>query len=135
VTKNLLSGAPPSFRRHVKTMVPAAFAQSVTTRPHWARVVAYDPFSLCVIHNEGLYPSSGDINRLMMMIMNTRFLVHNINTYHSCFVMTAGWSSGLRPRLQNQRSRVRIPVVGRGFCDEQLHLLTSHGCLYILLSI
>jgi hypothetical protein len=37
--------------------------------------------------------------------------------------------------LQNQRSRVRVPVVGRGFCDEQLHLLTSHGCLYILLSI
>jgi hypothetical protein len=52
----------------------------------------------------------------------------------NCF-LTAGWSSGLRSRLQNQRSRVRIPVVGRGFCDEQLHLLTSHGCLYILLSI
>jgi hypothetical protein len=23
--------------------------------------------------------------------------------------------------------------VSRGFCDEQLHLLTSHGCLYMLL--
>jgi hypothetical protein len=45
--------------------------------------------------------------------------------------LTAGWSSGLRPRLRNQRSRVQIPVVGRGFNDEQLHLLTSHGCLYI----
>jgi hypothetical protein len=52
------------------------------------------------------------------------------------FILTPGWSSGLRSRLQNQRSRVLIPVVGRGFCDEQLHLLTSHGCLYyILLSI
>jgi hypothetical protein len=29
----------------------------------------------------------------------------------------AGWSRGL-------------PVVRRGFCDEQLHLLTSHDCLY-----
>jgi hypothetical protein len=37
--------------------------------------------------------------------------------------------SGLRSRLQNQRLRVQIPVVSRGFCDE-LHLLTSHGCLY-----
>jgi hypothetical protein len=46
-------------------------------------------------------------------------------------VLTVGWSSGLRSRLQNQRSRVRIPVVGRGFCVEQLHLLTGHGCLYI----
>jgi hypothetical protein len=26
------------------------------------------PFSICVIHKEGLCPSSGDINRLMMMI-------------------------------------------------------------------
>jgi hypothetical protein len=35
--------------------------------PHWARVVGYGPFSLCVIHKEGLCPSSGDINRLMLM--------------------------------------------------------------------
>jgi hypothetical protein len=31
-------------------------------------VVGYGPFSLCVIHKEGLCPSSKDINRLMMMI-------------------------------------------------------------------
>jgi hypothetical protein len=37
---------------------------------HWARVVGYGPFSLSVIHKEGLYPSSGDINRLMMMTSN-----------------------------------------------------------------
>jgi hypothetical protein len=36
------------------------------TNPHWARVVVYSLFSLCVIHKEGLCPSSGDINRLMM---------------------------------------------------------------------
>jgi hypothetical protein len=36
--------------------------QSLTlTNPQWARVVGYGPFSLSVIHKEGLYPSSGDI--------------------------------------------------------------------------
>jgi hypothetical protein len=47
---------------------------------------------------------------------------------------TASWSSGLRYILRNQRSRVQIPVVGRGFSDEQLHLLTttSHGVLCII---
>jgi exo-beta-1,3-glucanase (GH17 family) len=33
-----------------------------TTNPHWVSVVGYGPFSLCVIHEEGLCPSSGDIN-------------------------------------------------------------------------
>jgi hypothetical protein len=37
------------------------------TNPHWARVVGYGPFTLCVIHKEVLCPSSGDINRLMML--------------------------------------------------------------------
>jgi hypothetical protein len=33
------------------------------TNPHCARVVArYGPFSLCVIHKEGLCPNSGGIN-------------------------------------------------------------------------
>jgi hypothetical protein len=32
-------------------------------------MVGYGPFSLWVIHKEGLCPSSGDINRLMMIIM------------------------------------------------------------------
>jgi hypothetical protein len=39
------------------------------TNPHWARVVGYGQFSLWVIHKEGLCPSSGDINRLMTMMM------------------------------------------------------------------
>jgi hypothetical protein len=46
--------------------------------------------------------------------------------------MTAGWSSGLRSRLQNQRSRVQDPLVSKGFCNELLPLLMSRGCLYIL---
>jgi hypothetical protein len=45
-------------RLHLQSLAP--------TNPHWARVVGYGPFSLCVIHKEGLCPSSGDINRLMM---------------------------------------------------------------------
>jgi hypothetical protein len=32
-------------------------------------VVGYGPVSLCVIHKEGLCPSSGDINRQMMKIL------------------------------------------------------------------
>jgi hypothetical protein len=39
------------------------------TNPHWTCVVAYGPFSLCVIHKEGLCTSSDDINELMMMMM------------------------------------------------------------------
>jgi hypothetical protein len=39
------------------------------TNPHWARVVGYGPFSLWVIHKEDLCPSSGEINRLMIMIL------------------------------------------------------------------
>jgi hypothetical protein len=39
-----------------------------TTNPHWARLVGYGPFSLWVIHKEGLCPSNGDINRLMMKL-------------------------------------------------------------------
>jgi hypothetical protein len=42
--------------------------------------------------------------------------------------LTAGWSSGLRI----QRSWVQM---SRGFCDEQLHLFTGHGCFYVLLLI
>jgi hypothetical protein len=46
-------------RLHLQSLAP--------TNPHWARVVGYGPFSLCVIHKEGLCLGSGDINRLMKM--------------------------------------------------------------------
>jgi hypothetical protein len=39
------------------------------SNPHWARVDGYGPFSLCVIHKEGLCPRSEDSNRLMMMTL------------------------------------------------------------------
>jgi hypothetical protein len=47
-------------RLHLQSLAP--------TNPHGARVVSCNPFALCVIHKKGLCPSSGDINRLMMMI-------------------------------------------------------------------
>jgi hypothetical protein len=37
------------------------------TNPHWACVLGYGPFFLCVIDKKDLYTSSGDNNRLMMM--------------------------------------------------------------------
>jgi hypothetical protein len=48
------------------------------TNSHWARVVGYGPFSLWVIHKEGLCPSSGDINRLMMMSESAWFIVKSV---------------------------------------------------------
>jgi hypothetical protein len=45
---------------HLQSLAP--------TNAHWGRVVGYGPFSLCVIHKEGLCFISGDINRLMMMM-------------------------------------------------------------------
>jgi hypothetical protein len=43
-----------------------------STNLHWARVVGYGPFSLFVTYKEGLCPSSGDINGLMMMMIAER---------------------------------------------------------------
>jgi hypothetical protein len=73
VTKYLLYWVSPCFGRHVKPLAPAA-----TINPHWARVMGYGSFSLCVIYKEGLYPSSGGINRLMMMIMMTRYIFYSV---------------------------------------------------------
>jgi hypothetical protein len=48
------------------------------TNLYWARVVGYGPLSLCVIHKKGLYPSSGDINRLMMNLRLCYFKLYDI---------------------------------------------------------
>jgi hypothetical protein len=45
------------------------------TNPHWAHVVGFSPFSLCVFHKEGLCFSIGDINRPMMMRNTIEILV------------------------------------------------------------
>jgi hypothetical protein len=41
-------------------------------------VVGYDPFSLCEIHKEGLCPSSGNINRLMLMMIKYPDLIQTV---------------------------------------------------------
>jgi hypothetical protein len=51
VTKNLLFWVPPCFGRHVKTLVH--LLPLAPTNLHWAHVVGYGPFSLCV-HKEDL---------------------------------------------------------------------------------
>jgi hypothetical protein len=71
--QKLLSQAPPCFERHVKARL---HLQSLAPTPRY-RVVCYDPFSLCVIHKEGLCPSSRDINRLMMMMKEYSFMHYN----------------------------------------------------------
>jgi hypothetical protein len=67
VTKNLLSRAPPCFGRHVKPLVLAAFVL-VSIHQSALSPLGIFPFFLCVIHKEGLCPSSGDINRLMIFL-------------------------------------------------------------------
>jgi hypothetical protein len=53
---------------HLQSLAP--------TNSHWAGVVSYGPFSLCVIHKVGLCLSSEDINMLMMNI--TRLTIQKI---------------------------------------------------------
>jgi hypothetical protein len=68
VTKNLLSVLLRASEGTVSSWSQLHLQSLAPTNPQWARVVGYDPFSLWVIHKKGLCPSSGDINRLMMMM-------------------------------------------------------------------
>jgi hypothetical protein len=65
-------------RLHLQSLVP--------TNPHWAGVVGYGPFSLSVINKEGLCPSSGEMNRLMIMtaygLLFNNALPINMNNFH-----------------------------------------------------
>jgi hypothetical protein len=87
VTKNLLFRAPPCFGRHVKPWVPAAFTVVSIHNPHWARLVGYGPFFLCVIHKEGLCSSSGDINRPMIMMM----IIFRVKPYPTIYILILDW--------------------------------------------
>jgi hypothetical protein len=68
VTKNLLSQALRVSEGTLSRWSRLYLQSLAPTNPHWARVVGYGPFSLCVIYKEGLSPSSEDINRQTMMI-------------------------------------------------------------------
>jgi hypothetical protein len=65
-TKNLLFGALPYFGRYVKQLFSAAFAVVSTHQP----ALGSRGGLLCLIRKEGLCPSSGVINRLMMMMIH-----------------------------------------------------------------
>jgi hypothetical protein len=54
VTKTLSSQAPPCFGRHLSRWSRLHLQSLAPTNTHWARVVGYGPFSLWVIHKEGL---------------------------------------------------------------------------------
>jgi hypothetical protein len=76
LTKNLLSRALPCrSKANLQSFLPKKASYAVyllslaATNRHWARVVGYGPFSLWVIDKERLCPSSGGINRLMMIII------------------------------------------------------------------
>jgi hypothetical protein len=54
VTKNLLFRAAPCFGMHIKPLSRLNLQSLAPTNPHWAGVVGYGPFSLCVMHKEGM---------------------------------------------------------------------------------
>jgi hypothetical protein len=56
----------------VKATKLTALTPEIPINLHWACVVGYGPFSICVIHKEG--PSSGVILRLMIMMMTPEIL-------------------------------------------------------------
>jgi hypothetical protein len=77
--------------------------------PHWAGVVGYGPFSLWIIHKEGLCPSSGDINRLMMMRSKCRSLmlpkpIDFILVFYLYSKNGAIWCDGRRQSIAAERS-------------------------------
>jgi hypothetical protein len=114
-------------RLHLQVLAP--------TNPHQACVVGYGLFSLCVIHKGTLCPSSGDINRLMMMMMILSTLLHavickivlNYCLYFKINVEVNDGSNNdvkIHPRLDIifKRKKVKetnIPRSSLPFCDIQ----------------
>jgi hypothetical protein len=144
VTKTNLRAAEGTLslwsRLYLQSLVP--------TNPHWARAVGYGLFSLCVIHKEGLCPSSGDINRLMMMMSDVCTLQHkfptkcmectvNINTWealeahwrkHNVYYKCAlcGWFSLSLPCLTRHHHRAHTSVYCCNTCDYSCRSDISH---------
>jgi hypothetical protein len=58
-------------RLHLQSLAP--------TNTHWACMVSYGQFCLCETHKEGLCHSSGDINKLMMIISPINFCCLMVN--------------------------------------------------------
>jgi hypothetical protein len=62
LTKNLFYRAAPCFGRHVKPLVPIVFAVVSTHQSALDPHGGYGPFSLWVIHKDGLCPKRKDIS-------------------------------------------------------------------------
>jgi hypothetical protein len=81
-------------------------------------VVVYGPFSLCVIHKEGLCPSSGGINRLMMMAVIRHFITYIHLSHilsHTGIILFQGDSGGpiqVQMPLPHDNSASMYYVVG-----------------------
>jgi hypothetical protein len=116
------------------------------TNPHWARVVGYGPFSLCVI-----CLNSGDINRLMMITYLWFGALPQWNSHWACVVVYGSFSlcvihkeylcpsSGdiiigwwWLPQSCRRRGRRRCADVGRGSrgwqrCGARAHIRGLRG--------
>jgi hypothetical protein len=68
-------------RLHLQSLAP--------TNPYWASVVGYG--LLCIIHKESLYPSSGGINKLMLMMaskkIKLKLFLFPMHTLTKCFML------------------------------------------------
>jgi hypothetical protein len=134
--KHLLSRAPPCFRRHVKPFVTAADALVST---HQLCVVGNGPFSLCVIHKDGLCPSCKDINKLMIM-MNFTFVIfisklrvylkhYHIIPYHHPGVKEWLFRSVLLTKSENQCPPLTLQY---GIIISPLQSTAGHRALQLL---
>jgi hypothetical protein len=94
-------------RLHLQSLSP--------TNSHWARVVSYGPFNLCVIHKEGLCPSSGDIIMLMMMITNHSKLWSNytgvVQAYNYARTVSQKTKQVKHHNLEYRRWQIKIVYV------------------------
>jgi hypothetical protein len=75
VPKNLFSRAPPCFERKVEPLIPAAVAVVSSHQPVLSpRGGLWPVLLICIIYKKGLCPSSGEINRLMIMMFCNDFV-------------------------------------------------------------
>jgi hypothetical protein len=63
--------APSCFGRQLSRWSRLYLQLLAPTNSHWVRVVGYGPYTLCVIHKEHMCPSSGGINKLIIMMMSS----------------------------------------------------------------
>jgi hypothetical protein len=73
----------------------------MVSNPHWVRVVGFGQFSLCVIHKEGLCPCSGDVNRVMMMMIICNMKILAFEAFEGFFLTRVASIHPLRHDIHN----------------------------------